>query len=122
VISQRKFLLTLAHDPGDDGRSRLQVIQNRIEGNPMVKVLLGEDDCIFCFGTEQTTTPLWLFRLGPPNKQRKEIAAHSITELRGLTDKSKFTAAVLKLNGEHNSIVVATHDGRLFQIPLVHGE
>lgn len=118
MISQRKFLLTLAHDPIDDGRSRLQLTQNRIEGNPMVKVLLDETDRIFCFGTKQTTTPLWLFKVDSPNKRRKEIAVKPITELDGLTDKSKFTAAVLKLAGEQDSIVVATHDGRFFQIPL----
>jgi hypothetical protein len=121
-MSQRKILLSLVHGLGDGGEPKLQKIQNRVEGNPMIKVLLDEANNIFCFGTEQTTTPLWLFRVDPPNKRKKEIAGHPITELRGLTDKSKFTAAVLKLDEEHDSIVVATHDGRLFQIPVGKGE
>lgn len=121
VVSQRKHLLTLAYEPTDDGKLRLQATQNRIEGNPMVKVLLDEADRIFCFGTKQTTTPLWLFKVDPPNKRRKEINAKPFTELDGLNDKSKFTAAILKLAGEQDSIVVATHDGRLFQIPLQNG-
>lgn len=88
----------------------------------MVKVLLDEVDRIFCFGTKQTTTLLWLFKVDPPNKRRKKINAKPFTELKGLTDKSKFTAAILKLPGEQDIVVVATHDGRLFQIPLQNGD